>query len=97
MLQLIFKKINQVKIRVMEKHMEYTELILNKLGELFEENEELMQELSEGNNATEFIHALGNMSPTHFYNQITSESVQILEFNHIANRLCFQNAKRIEG
>ncbi|MFT5450546.1 MAG: hypothetical protein ACI9N9_000023 [Enterobacterales bacterium] len=79
----------------MEKHMQYTGLILDKLGEIFEENEMLMQELSEGTNATEFIHALANMVPTHFYNELTSNSLQILEFNHLANRLVFQNANSI--
>ena len=79
----------------MKKSTEYTALILDKLGELFEGNETLMQELSEDNNATEFIHAMANMVPTHLYNQLTNESLQILEFNHLANRLCFQNANSV--
>jgi len=79
----------------MATSMQYTALLLTKIGELFEEDENLMQELSEGTNATEFIHALGNMVPTHFYNQLTSENLQILEFNHLANRLVFQNANSI--
>jgi hypothetical protein len=80
----------------MATSMQYTALILTKLGELFEEDAELMEELGEGSSATEFIHALANMAPTHFYNELTSQNLQILEFNHLANRLCFQNAKSVD-
>lgn len=42
---------------------------------------------------TEFIHALTNVMPTMFYNRITGNELNNLEFNHLANRLCFQFMK----
>lgn len=74
---------------------QYTALILGKIGELFDEQPELLKELSEGDNATEFIHSLANIVPTQFYNQLTSSNETMLSFNHIANRLVFQNSKSI--
>lgn len=79
---------------VTEKQAEYTALILSKIGEIFEENEEFMKELSEEDNVTDFIHAMSNMVPTHMHNHLTSSSIQMLEHNHLANRLCFQFGNR---
>ncbi len=45
-------------------------------------------------NPTDFIHALANTVPCHLYNKITSEEeVDILGFNHLANRLILQNVQ----
>lgn len=74
----------------------YTSLILGKIGELFEEHDELLNELSEGNNATEFIHCLANVVPTSFYNELANRNETMLSFNHLANQLVFQNSKSVE-
>lgn len=50
-------------------------------------------ELLEDNNATDFIHAMANAVPTLMYQKLTNEDVSMLDFNHIANRLVFQNSK----
>jgi hypothetical protein len=54
------------------------------------------KELQEGDNLTHYIHALANLSPSVVYEQITGEKVNGLEFNHIANRLCFQYSNKID-
>lgn len=78
-----------------KKATQYSVVILSKLGEIFEEDETILEEMGEGTNATDFIHALANIVPVHFYNQLTNEGLQMLEFNHLANRLCFQNASSV--
>lgn len=47
-------------------------------------------ELTKGNNATIFMHALANTVPAYIYQRLTNENVDVLGFNHIANRLCYQ-------
>lgn len=79
------------------KTIEYAEKIIQAIGGLFEENSEFFinqQELLEEDNLTHFFHALGNMVPANLYSQITGEEINILDFNHIANKLCFQYAKK---
>ena len=39
---------------------------------------------------TEFIHALATVAPTMIFNNITGSDKNNLEFNHVANQLCFQ-------
>jgi hypothetical protein len=80
-----------------EKTIEYAEKIIQALGVLFEENSDYFisqEELLEGDNLTHFFHALGNMVPANLYSQTTGEDINILDFNHIANKLCFQYAKK---
>jgi hypothetical protein len=76
-----------------ENANQYAVKILACLNELFQEDSEHyigIEELSEENNATDFLHALANIAPTHTYNKISGEETEMLAFNHIANRLCFQ-------
>jgi len=40
--------------------------------------------------STEFVHALANVVPTILHNKFTGEKINMLQFNHIANQLCFQ-------
>ena len=80
-----------------EKTIEYAEKIIQALGVLFEENSDYFisqEEVLEGDNLTHFFHALGNMVPANLYSQTTGEDINILDFNHIANKLCFQYAKK---
>ena len=46
--------------------------------------------------ATALIHVIANVVPSLIYSQITGEEINMLEFNHIANRLCFQYLNKVE-
>lgn len=48
------------------------------------------KELGNGDNLTEFFHALCNMVPTRYYQEFVDDNVDNLKVNHIANILCFQ-------
>ncbi|MDV6169565.1 hypothetical protein R1T16_14105 [Flavobacterium sp. DG1-102-2] len=77
------------------KQEEYTIKILDQLQVLFnEENENRIdiKELEDNANAGDFFHALANLAPTVVYGKLTEKEIGTLDFNHIANRLCFQNA-----
>ena len=80
-----------------EKHIEYAAVILIKLEELFQDDNDSSfdrNELMENDNATEFIHALANLVPNKIYNKLTGDKKNNLEFNHLANHLCFQYHKK---
>ncbi|MDY0102805.1 MAG: hypothetical protein RBS07_07675 [Lentimicrobium sp.] len=76
-----------------QKWMEYFVIISDAMSNVFKESSERhigMDELAEGDNAIHFFHAMANAVPTHIFNKITKGSTNFMEFNHIANRLCFQ-------
>jgi hypothetical protein len=86
-----------MKEEVKKQHqyaIKLAEAISNVLSD--EENENFIDqsEFSEGENLTEFIHALANLMPNIIYSRITGENKNILEFNHLANALCFQYANK---
>jgi len=77
------------------KQEEYTLKILDQLQQLFEDDNENrinLKELEDNANAADFFHALANLVPTVVYSKMTQKEIGTLDFNHIANRLCFQNA-----
>lgn len=83
----------------MNKQEEYTIKILSQLQELFEadcENHINVHELEDNGNAADFFHALANLAPAVAYTKLTGKDVGCLDFNHIANRLCLENAKNVE-
>jgi len=83
----------------MEKQIEYATMLSGKVAEIFNKDSEFhidQKELMEGNNLTHFIHALANIMPTHFYNKITGEDKNSLEFNHVANQLVFQYSNKVD-
>ncbi len=47
------------------------------------------EELANSDNFCAFIHAFANLAPCHLYNHALGEEKDVLEFNHIANKLCF--------
>lgn len=76
-----------------EKYLQYAAMITGAIGSMFEEDSEWavdQEELMEGDNLTHFIHALANVAPAHVFNNLTGDSKNHLEFNHVANQLCFQ-------
>lgn len=79
------------------KDMYYALLIQNQILEMFNDeecsNHIELEELNENDNAARFMHALTCASAL-IYNRLTGEERNFLEFNHIANRLCFQYANK---
>ena len=78
------------------KQQEYTVKILEQLQPLFEEdckNRIDIKELEDNGNAADFFHALANLAPAVIYNKLTKRNAGTLDFNQIANRLCFQNVR----
>ena len=76
-----------------EKYLQYAAMITGAIGSMFEEDSEWavdQEELMEGNNLIHFMRALANVAPVHLYNSLTGDNKNQLEFNHVANRLCFQ-------
>ena len=83
-----------------KKYLEYSSQLIEAISGMFEEDSEFyvnLGELEEGDNATHFIHALANLMPTHFFNSITGDKKNSLEFNHVANKLCFQFGTKKES
>lgn len=75
----------------------YSAKILGALEELFNPDSHHaldLEELQADDNATAFFHALANIVPTQVYNNFTNDKKNTLEFNHLANRLCFQNMNK---
>lgn len=80
----------------MNKAEQYAAKITAHLAEMFEgdcEHKIDLSELGEGNNATDFTHALANIAPNLFINRLTGQRKNLLQFNHMANHLCFQYLK----
>lgn len=78
------------------KQQEYTVKILEQLQQLFDEkceNNIDIKELENNSNASDFFHALANLAPAVVYNKLTKSNAGTLDFNQIANRLCFQNVR----
>lgn len=76
-----------------EKYPYYATLIAAKLQELFDKDDACgidLQELIEDDQITEFMFAVACVAPAFIYNKFTQQDVDYLEFNHIANKLCFQ-------
>lgn len=85
----------------MKKPEEYALKILSQINQMFEEDsdnyidkEELFEE---GKNLTDFIHALANIAPTFFFNRVTGDRKNFLQFNHLANQLVMQYGQVVEN
>lgn len=77
----------------MGKNKEYAMKLTAAINEVFNDesdNHIPIKELMEGDNLTEFFHALSNIMPALIYEQFTKQGLDLLEFNHVANKLCFQ-------
>lgn len=79
-----------------KKEIMYAVQINQKLLELFSEDSDINidpKELKDDENLICFIHALANLVPNRMYNQLTGDKKDMLEFNHLANYLCFEYGK----
>ena len=78
-----------------KKVNEYSDKIVRAIAEVFNEESDFFigsEELqAEGNNLTDFVHALTNIAPHYFYTNITGKETDLLGFNHISNTLIVQN------
>ena len=77
----------------MEKQNEFAIKILAGINSVFEKGSENLitkEDLLYGDNLTHFFHALAKIAPAMVYGKLTGEEVNSLDFNHIANKLCFQ-------
>lgn len=80
-----------------KKEVEYAAKLVHAIQQVFNtENEKHIDtaELNEGDNSTHFIHALANLAPALIYDNMTGGKSTLLEFNHVANQLCFQYANK---
>lgn len=76
-----------------EKTFAYAAAITAALSAINDEDSDAYipkEELTQGDNLSHFFHALANMVPTYIYNELSGIEMNTLEFNYIANRLCFQ-------
>lgn len=79
-----------------EKQLEYTKIITMHLGDLFKSTSENFidkNDFNEDDNATDFFYAL-NAASSFLYDSLTGDSVDLLGYNHICNRLICQNNQR---
>ncbi len=82
-----------------EKYCEYAAKILSQIQEMFDdecENHIDISELQEGDNLKHFFHALASVAPGMIFNKFTNDDKNHLEFNHVANLLCFEFGKMPE-
>lgn len=76
-----------------KKAIEYATVILEHLSELFNETNELgtfIDLKADDFDGNAFIYAMSSFVPKHFYEHLTKEKFDVLGFNHLVNRLCFQ-------
>lgn len=55
-----------------------------------------LSDFEDEDKATAFLHALANIVPCNIYKTLTQDEVDILGFNHIANRLVYQFTQKDE-
>jgi hypothetical protein len=81
----------------LKKEHEYAMKILGAIQDILEnedsENYIGINELTDGDNLKHFLHALATIAPCHIFNTLTSSEKTQLEFNHVANQLCFEYSK----
>jgi len=83
----------------MEKEFEYAVKLNDQIAAMFNEESENyidINELENEENAVAFFHALANIMPTRFFNKLTNDDKNLLQFNHVANQLVFQFAKSVD-
>lgn len=83
------KKQHQYALQLAEA---ISDVLSNEENENFIDQSEFGED--EGENLTEFIHALTTLMPSVIYSNITGDNKSALEFNHLANHLCFQYLNR---
>ena len=83
-----------MKVEKPTQEEKYALMIAEKIKELVTELHDDFEE--NGENATIFFHCLSTVAPNYIYSAMTSQRISNLEFNHLANTLCFQYSKSSE-
>jgi hypothetical protein len=90
----------KTRTKEQEKVAQFAVRIVGAINEMIKDEEHpfytSQEEMNEGNNLTHFFHALANVAPTKLMNGITGSDHTFIEFNHVANSLCFQYGKLVE-
>jgi hypothetical protein len=74
-----------------KKEVDYAYKISSKILELFEDEDNYFVDIeSEDFDMTAFTHAMATIAPNLIFTKLTRSEQNNLEFNHIANQLCFQ-------
>ena len=80
-----------------ERYPEFAAVMIDRLATVFDKDSEDfsydLKQLSEDGELTEFFFALACVVPAMLFNNITGEDKNYLQFNHLANQLCFQFTK----
>ena len=82
-----------------DKTNEYAAKIMVQIQEMFDEdcdNHIDPEELTDNNNATDFVHALATIAPAMIVSRLTGQQYDALGFNHMANRLCAQKSTFVD-
>jgi len=81
------------KIEKDELVIQYAAKIQTAIGEMFEEDSTNYinpNELENSDKIKAFLHAMSTVVPCMLYCNLTGEEKNNLEYNHIANHLCFE-------
>ena len=74
-----------------KKEVDYAFKISRKILELFEEDDNYFIDVEDDDfDMTAFTHAMATIAPNLIFTKLTNQEQNNLEFNHIANTLCFQ-------
>jgi len=76
----------------MNKQEQFLQKLILHMNGIFQEDSEnhiSADDLEEYGN--EFFHVLSNMMPCYYYRALTGSDTDVLEFNHMMNKLIFQD------
>lgn len=73
-----------------KKSIQYAINIGSAMTSLIAEDEELQEELQDTENFKALLHAISTIIPNRIYNQFSEGELDNLEYNHLANKLCFE-------
>lgn len=77
-----------------EIQIQFQVKILSALESVFDEESDYyidVDKVSKDGNLNDLFHVLGTRVPQYLFNKITGQSPDPLEFNHICNKLIFQD------
>lgn len=77
-----------------ERQIQFQATILSALQSIFDEQSDYyidVNQVSKDGNLNDLFHVLGTRVPQHVFSKITGQKPDPLEFNHICNKLIFQD------
>lgn len=80
-----------------DKCLQYAAVIATQIQDMFNSEECSntidINDFQDEQNIKDFFHALATVVPCTVFNRLTGDEKNHLEFNHVANSLCFENMK----